>query len=89
MGKNGAFGAFLSRLRDLKQKLITFPRERIFSLRENEMRRLLLAAIALGVLGACSAELKGPRVQVTPSTVEFGPDAGGFCPPGQAKKGRC
>jgi hypothetical protein len=53
------------------------------------MRRLLFAVIALGVLGACSAEVKGPRVQVTPPKVEVGPDVGDFCPPGQAKKGRC
>ena len=29
------------------------------------MRRLLLAVIALGVLGACG-QVNGPRVQVTP-----------------------
>jgi hypothetical protein len=53
-------------------------------------RRLVLALAVLAVTG-CSAEVKGPKVQVTPPKVVVGPSGGhgDFCPPGQAKKGNC
>jgi hypothetical protein len=54
--------------------------------------RTIVVAVALTVLAACSAEVKGPRVEVTPPKVVIGPDGGhggGFCPPGQARKGNC
>jgi hypothetical protein len=56
-----------------------------------DMLRWIGALVALALLAACSAEVRGPSVKVRPSVVEVGPDDGGgdFCPPGQAKKGRC
>lgn len=54
------------------------------------MLRSLCAALALALLASCSAKVEGPSIKVKPTTVEIGPDGGGdFCPPGQAKKGRC
>lgn len=54
------------------------------------MLRSVCVALVLALLTACSARVDGPSVKVKPPTVEIGPDNGGdFCPPGQAKKGRC
>jgi hypothetical protein len=51
--------------------------------------RLIIIAMALTALAACSVDVRGPRVGVTPPQVVIGPDGGHgtFCPPGQAKKG--
>jgi hypothetical protein len=55
-----------------------------------EMLRSLCVVLAVALLAACSARVDGPSVKVRPATVEIGPDNDGdFCPPGQAKKGRC
>ena len=55
-----------------------------------EMLRSLCVALVVALMTACSARVDGPSVRVKPPTVEIGPDNGGdFCPPGQAKKGRC
>jgi hypothetical protein len=55
-----------------------------------DMLRWIGALVALALLAACSAEVRGPSVKVRPPGVEVGPDDGGdFCPPGQEKKGRC
>lgn len=54
--------------------------------------RTIVVALALLAVAACSAEVKGPKVEVTPPKVVIGPDdghGGNFCPPGQAKKGNC
>ena len=54
------------------------------------MIRVLCAAVVLALLAACSARVDGPSVKVRPATVEIDSgDDGDFCPPGQAKKGRC
>lgn len=54
------------------------------------MLRVISAVLVLAVLVACTASIDAPSVRVKPATVEIGPDNdGGFCPPGQAKKGRC
>lgn len=54
---------------------------------------VVVCAIALG---ACSAKVTPPSVEIeaNPVSVEVGSSGGGssdgkFCPPGQAKKGRC
>jgi hypothetical protein len=49
-------------------------------------RRLLVPLLASSLLAACAAE-----VRPVPVKVSVGGDArgAGFCPPGQAKKGRC
>lgn len=54
------------------------------------MLRVLSALLLLALFTACTARVDGPTVRVKPATIEIGPgDDGGFCPPGQAKKGRC
>ena len=54
------------------------------------MFRPLCAALVLVLLASCSARVEGPSVRVKPANVEIDSgDDGGFCPPGQAKKGRC
>ncbi len=54
------------------------------------MFRVLPAVLILALLTSCTARVDGPSVRVKPPTVEIGSgDDGGFCPPGQAKKGRC
>jgi hypothetical protein len=54
------------------------------------MFRALVAVLILAQLSSCAARVDGPSVRVKPATVEIGSgDDGGFCPPGQAKKGRC
>ncbi len=54
------------------------------------MLKVLFAAVVLVLLAACSARVDGPSIRVKPATVEIGEvDGGRFCPPGQAKKGRC
>lgn len=53
----------------------------------------LLAAVVVGLsLAACTAKVKSPEAEVEfPGVkVEIGDSHDGdFCPPGQAKKGRC
>jgi hypothetical protein len=48
--------------------------------------------VALGalflLLAGCTATVRPPSVDIKPAGVQVG-DGGGFCPPGQAKKGRC
>ena len=54
------------------------------------MFRLLCAVLVPAALASCSARVDGPSVKVKPATVEIDSgDDGNFCPPGQAKKGRC
>jgi hypothetical protein len=54
------------------------------------MFRVLAAVLILALLASCTARVDGPSVRVRPATVEIDSgDDGRFCPPGQAKKGRC
>ena len=55
------------------------------------LRVTVLAAFVMALLAACAAEVRGPSVAVRYPVVTVEPDhgRGGFCPPGQAKKGRC
>ena len=51
-----------------------------------------LLALAGLALAACSAEVKGPKAEITPPeiVVKSNTDSGStFSPTGQAKKGRC
>jgi hypothetical protein len=52
------------------------------------MRVLLAVALALASLGGCAVYTPSGAVIVDPANVPGG-GPGGFCPPGQAKKGRC
>ncbi len=56
------------------------------------MTRILVVALLGVALTACTAKVKSPEAEVEfPRVkVEIGDSHGGdFCPPGQAKKGRC
>jgi hypothetical protein len=67
------------------------------------MRQCFVALLALAVLAACTATIEPPRAKVVvPAIGQIDPPAAtvvvvpaidppspGFCPPGQAKKGRC
>ncbi|BAK78658.1 hypothetical protein NH8B_3911 [Pseudogulbenkiania sp. NH8B] len=57
------------------------------------MKTLLFALIAAGSLSACVVEPAHVRVRapvvLEPAVVEPAYGGGGFCPPGQAMKGRC
>jgi hypothetical protein len=58
------------------------------------MKNLLTIALLLGsvaALSACQATARDKDTSVSVSTGEYhhGHDDGYFCPPGQAKKGRC
>jgi hypothetical protein len=53
------------------------------------MSRLPLVCIVALALGACTAEVKPAKVELSPAPVKVTIGGGGFCPPGQAKKGNC
>lgn len=50
------------------------------------MKRILLVCALLSMLSACAVYTPGGSVVVDPDP---GYGHGGFCPPGQAKKGNC
>jgi hypothetical protein len=53
---------------------------------------LLVAGLAVMMLGACTARVTPPKIEVEAKPgveIDVGSDTGKFCPPGQAKKGRC
>ena len=54
------------------------------------MWRIVAMALALALVGACTATVEPPKAKVVvPAiSVETAPN-GTFCPPGQARKGRC
>ncbi len=58
---------------------------------DRPMRRLVALVLACSWLAACTAEVRPPSVELRPAPVKvvIGEGGGGFCPPGQAKKGRC
>jgi hypothetical protein len=54
------------------------------------MWRIVATALVLVALGACTATIEPPRAKVVIPAISVDPHPGGsFCPPGQAKKGRC
>jgi hypothetical protein len=53
------------------------------------MCNIILSFLIISVLSGCAAEVKGPSVKVGTYPVSVDYDDGNFCPPGQAKKGRC
>ena len=48
-----------------------------------------LMILTLLTLAACEARVSPPKVEFEPAKVTIGGSGGDFCPPGQAKKGRC
>jgi hypothetical protein len=55
------------------------------------MLRTMTVIFAIAFLTACTAEVEGPeaKVKVPGAKIEVGEADSKFCPPGQAKKGRC
>jgi hypothetical protein len=41
------------------------------------------------LLAGCTASIRPPDIELRPAPVEVRVGGGGFCPPGQAKKGAC
>ncbi len=54
------------------------------------MPRIMAILVMAAVLSSCTARVKAPQAEVKLPmvTIETG-EEGKFCPPGQAKKGRC
>ena len=48
--------------------------------------------LAIGLLAACEASVRGPSAEISLPGIKVDSghnSSGGFCPPGQARKGRC
>jgi hypothetical protein len=55
-----------------------------------DMVRSLCLLLALAMIGGCTVRTTAPKVEIEPGKVTVkADDPGTFCPPGQAKKGRC
>lgn len=52
-------------------------------------RRILVPLLAASLLAACAAEIRPVPVKVSVGGDPPQARGAGFCPPGQAKKGRC
>ena len=52
------------------------------------MLRLLIMLISLALIPACTATVDPPNAKIVIPAGHIDNDPG-FCPPGQAKKGRC
>jgi hypothetical protein len=55
------------------------------------MRYIMGAVLAVALLAGCTARVKPPEAEIIGPAVSVDPQphGGTFCPPGQAKKGRC
>ncbi len=53
------------------------------------MRILIAAVLSAFLLNACALYTPAGSVVVDPNGPGHHPGGGGFCPPGQAKKGNC
>jgi len=55
------------------------------------MRYIMATVLAVALLGGCVARVKPPEAEIIipAGKIETQPQDGRFCPPGQAKKGRC
>jgi hypothetical protein len=54
------------------------------------MARIAVFLVVSVFLTACEASVKGPSASIsTPKVAIYDGTGGHFCPPGQAKKGRC
>jgi hypothetical protein len=50
----------------------------------------MVTVLAVALLGGCVARVKPPEAEIIVPAVSVDPQPQGkFCPPGQAKKGRC
>lgn len=53
---------------------------------------VLIGSPGILTLAACTARVTPPKIEVESSPaveIDVGTDTGRFCPPGQARKGRC
>ena len=55
---------------------------------DGKMGRIIAGLLVLSLLSACQASIRGPSAEIELPKVKIF-SGGGFCPPGQAKKGRC
>jgi hypothetical protein len=54
------------------------------------MWRSFAVVLAFALLGGCTATVEPPKAKIVIPAVSVDPQPNGtFCPPGQAKKGRC
>jgi hypothetical protein len=53
------------------------------------MKYLAILCFSALFLASCQTEIDGPKLKISAPSVSIGGGGGGFCPPGQAKKGRC
>jgi hypothetical protein len=54
------------------------------------MWRILATALALVLIGACTATVEPPKARVIIPAISVDPQPDrGFCPPGLRKQGRC
>jgi hypothetical protein len=54
------------------------------------MWRIIVTAVAFAFLNACTATVEPPKAKIVVPAIKVEPQPSGtFCPPGQAKKGRC
>ncbi|MCE3233804.1 MAG: hypothetical protein K0R98_2061 [Rickettsiaceae bacterium] len=51
--------------------------------------KITLLILALIAISACTVRPDLPKVKIPGVTIEGSGGNGGFCPPGQAKKGNC
>jgi hypothetical protein len=51
--------------------------------------RLSILLLLLVPIAACAATVRAPEVELRTAPVKVQVGGGGFCPPGQAKKGVC
>ena len=52
------------------------------------MKYFAILCLSALFLASCRTELEGPKLKISAPSVTIG-GGNGFCPPGQAKKGRC
>ena len=52
------------------------------------MKYLAVLFVGAFFLASCQTELEGPKLKVSAPALSI-ESGSGFCPPGQAKKGRC
>jgi len=58
--------------------------------RHRPMWRIIVMVLAVTFIGACTATVEPPKARVVIPAIKVDPQPNGtFCPPGQAKKGRC
>jgi hypothetical protein len=54
--------------------------------------RTIIVLATLALLGACTASVRVPGIDISAAPIGVrigGGGGGGFCPPGQVKKGNC